>query len=74
MRRDHHHLHQHHHHHLIITSSSSPVCVSLAGQLAEARADALPPFLQLDRQAWREHSTELDEVQRNKARAIEHVR
>ena len=39
-----------------------------------ARADALPEYLQPERQQWREHSAELATVHAIKSREVEHVR
>ena len=39
-----------------------------------ARADALPKYLQPERQQWREHSAELATVHAIKSREVEHVR
>ena len=48
--------------------------IETAVQLADARADVLPPFLQWENQTWQQHSEEHAEMQQIKMQEIEHVR
>ena len=55
-------------------SESAAADMRAAADLAEARADALPAYLQLEQEAWRQRSPQLAEMQAIKMREFEFVR
>ena len=55
-------------------SDSDAAVGRAAADHAEARAEALPEHLQLERRAWRERSPALAAMQETKAREVEHTR
>ena len=55
-------------------SGDTEANIRAGAELEAARADALPPYLQRERQPWREQSAELTTVQAIKNREVEHVR